>query len=258
MANLLWLKPTAGGNLPPTSIFLATRRAINALFVLGSFNPVLRPKAYERLVTLLYERFKTLGLNDVRVEHSLESGRILGQDLPIYVALRRPKDLLTTTTFSEILAEQQMLHEDLEREDVFKLLYQAINGVQHILTDTEAAWKLLCEEWDSLEIENDEPFAERISPEGDLYRVNLRPAKELALDMSRLFEAMKRSTLLLSAGFEQRKTRLLAAVSSIGVEADEVPEQPLRHSESYKTRVRPAYRLLHASEIAGLLTPSGK
>lgn len=253
MADLLWLEPTRTGRLPPTSVFLASRRSVRSTFVLGTLDPAARRQAYERLVKVLLERVKGCALKNVRVEHSRLSAEIVGSAFSIYAAFRMPKDLLPVTTFAEILAEQEILYHGLEHQDKLKLIFQAVYGGEHMLRRKGTAWQQLCQEWDLLEATFNEPLAERISPEGDLYHINLRPAKELGIDLEKLSEAVERSAERIREEGTGREGRLLPQARSAGIEPDEVLRKPIHHSASYKERVRPAYRLIHAADIGELL-----
>ncbi len=271
MAEILWLEPTRETNLPPTSIFFASGRFVLSTFVLGDLDVDRRSKAYRRIVEVIIERSQELALGDVRVKHSRLSSEIVGSVFPPYSFPKPPNDLSPATSFPDIIAEQELLHGKLEKADKLKLIFQAVYGGEHLLPDPEAAWKCLENEWDSIEPESKagkrrvtgtgvmgvmgtgEPLAERISPEGDLYRINLRPAKELGVDLREFFEAVKRSAEVVTADRARSEARILPQSRSVGIEPDMVPKGPFHHSKSYRERVSPAYRLIHAAEIGGLL-----
>jgi hypothetical protein len=86
-----------------------------------------------------------------------------------------------------------------------------------------------------------------------LYRLNLKPAKELGIDLSKLYQAVRDSAEMLSKDRVGREIRLLSQVGSIGFEAQDIPSESFHHSPDYRHRVRPAYRLIHSSKIAGLI-----
>jgi len=290
VAEILWLEPTRETNLPPTSIFFASGRFVLSTFVLGDLDVDRRSKAYRRVVEVILKRSQELAVGDVRVKHSRLSREIVGSAFPPYSFPKPPNDLSPATSFPDIIAEQELLHGKLEEADKLKLIFQAVYGGEHLLSDPEEAWECLQNEWDSIEPESKvgdkcvmgvtgvmslrperklrvivkmprrgtgvtgEPLAERISPEGDLYRINLRPAKELGIDLRELFEAVKRSAEGIANDRARREARLLPQALSVGIEPDKVPKGPFHHSKSYREMVSPAYRLIHASEIAGLLT----
>lgn len=269
MAEILWLEPTRETNLPPTSIFFASGRFVLSTFVLGDLDVDRRSKAYRRVVEVILKRSQELAVGDVRVKHSRLSREIVGSAFPPYSFPKPPNDLSPATSFPDIIAEQELLHGKLEEADKLKLIFQAVYGGEHLLSHAKAMWESLQNEWDSIEPESEagekcdtggcvtgtgEPLAEQISPEGDLYRINLRPAKELGVDLRELFEAVKRSAEGIANDRARREARLLPQALSVGIEPDKVPKGSFQHSKSYRERVLPAYRLIHASEIAGLLT----
>jgi hypothetical protein len=253
VAEILWLEPTRKTSLPPSSIFFASGRFVLSTFVLGDFDVDRRSKAYRRVVEVILKRSRELSLGDIRVKHSLRSSEIVGSVFPPYPFPKPPRDLSSSTSFPDIIAEQELLHGQLEEQDKLKLVFQAVYGGQHLFSDPQTAWDNFHNEWNSLESINDEPLAERISPEGDLYRINLRAAKELGISLGKLFEAAKRSAERISENLERRKARLLPQSRSLGIKPDAVPVKPIRHSDSYRLRVRPSYRLIHACDIADLL-----
>lgn len=261
------MEPTRETSLPPTSIFFASGRFVLSTFVLGDLDVDRRSKAYRRVVEVILKRSQELAVGDVRVKHSRLSREIVGSAFPPYSFPKPPNDLSPATSFPDIIAEQELLHGKLEEADKLKLIFQAVYGGGHLLSDPDRAWKCLQNEWDFLRPENKagkrrvtgtgvtgEPLAERISPEGDLYRINLRPAKELGIDLSHLFEAVKRSAEGIANDRARREARLLPQALSVGIEPDKVPKGSFHHSKPYRERVSPAYRLIHASEITGLLT----
>jgi len=253
LAFLLWLDPTSGGRLPPTSMFYAPKRGVASIYVLGTSDPDKRNPAYKRIVEALLRRVAKVKPDQIRVEHSSLSRKIVDIPFSIYPGLRMPKDLLPVAGFADILADQSALYGEAEQDDEFKLIFQALYGAEHMLADEEKALQDLIAEWDKLSESSDEPFAERISPFGDLYRVNLRPAKELGIKPESIFKAVKRSAFSASEGLDTRKEKLKALLRTAGFNTEDIPDKPLRHSQSYKQQNNPAYRLVKAEEISGLL-----
>ena len=79
----------------------------------------------------------------------------------------------------------------IEAQDVYKLLYQGVYGVGHILS--EKAWDHLIEESERINIEEyqEESLTELVSPDGTMIRVNLRPYLRRQMDLEKLYEVMK-------------------------------------------------------------------
>lgn len=75
----------------------------------------------------------------------------------------------------QLVEYHQQLRPDLQVQDVYKILYQANFGVEHILTDTAGVRTYVLEELASMDTtDRSEPLLERISTSGEMVRVNLR------------------------------------------------------------------------------------
>ncbi len=89
----------------------------------------------------------------------------------------------------------QRLRPKLEVQDVYKLLYQSVFGVGHIIRAGGQALECLRRELDSIDLRlhPNEELVENISLDKKSIRVNLRPFKRRGLEADKLFEAMKAS-----------------------------------------------------------------
>jgi hypothetical protein len=161
-------------------------------------------------------------------------------------------------------AIEALLREHFERRprmrasDFYKLLFQGVFGVGHILG--EGAWKRLQEEAESIDVNShpSEPLIEKISTDSSMVRVNLRPYLKLGFPLVVLFEAM------IETAKKQGPTEkfLLAwsvfceivssgAIKVNGEELDLLNRElqkegprPHHHSEPYKDAYYPAYRVV--------------
>lgn len=149
--------------------------------------------------------------------------------------------------------------------DVYKLLYQGVFGVGHILG--VAAETRLKEEADSLNLDEQpgEPFLEAVSIDDSMVRVNLRPYMRRGLNLERLYSAMTESE---APGDEAvflelwRLVRSLAEQGRFGLDRREIDElsnelrpghcPPRHHSNSYRSAYKPAYRVVRRSVLARL------
>ena len=75
-----------------------------------------------------------------------------------------------------LILEHQNKYPKMEVQDVYKLLYQSVFGVKHLLKDTAMSHLYLIEEFNSVESKN-EPLFENISLKNDVVRVNLKSFK---------------------------------------------------------------------------------
>lgn len=159
-----------------------------------------------------------------------------------------------------LIEYQQHLHPSFKAQDVYKLFYQAAFGVEHILADSTAVDSFLLSELQSVDSTMpDEPLVERISLEGEVVRINLRPFKHLNLSPALLVKAMFRSaaetipdTLLFyrmwnefsslvrfgMLKFPETDVKTWNAKVASGV------IEPVHHSREYATVNKPAYRVV--------------
>ena len=144
-------------------------------------------------------------------------------------------------------------------QDAYKLIYQSVFGIEHLLNDVEVAKGYLEREIDALVADDVEAMLESIAPDGEVVRLNLRPYKFRCGNVDRLFEAMLRSAELISGSrddfvqlwgdFKQavRHNMLdfnpaeLAAFDHL-VHCENYP--PKHHSPAYREANQPAYRVL--------------
>ena len=84
--------------------------------------------------------------------------------------------------------------------DFYKLLFQGVFGVGHIMGS--AAWNWLRKETESVDLEGhpEEPLLEGVSADGSMVRVNLRPYLKRGLPLEDLFEAMEKSPMAAITG----------------------------------------------------------
>ena len=142
--------------------------------------------------------------------------------------------------------------------DAYKLLYQGVFGVGHIMSDL--AWERLEDEAGRIEIEDHpwEPLIEDVSADGSMVRVNIRPYLRRGLPLDRLFEVMKESAKgegdhedFLVAWTVFRELAETGAVQVDHREVEELDEElreegvrPHHHSEAYREAYYPAYRVV--------------
>jgi hypothetical protein len=163
-------------------------------------------------------------------------------------------------TLERIVGEQLNLHRGCKAQDLYKLIHQAVFGIQHLLSDEEAALAALEEEFDRLDpVLPGEILLEMIDPGGKIHRVNLRPFKAAG----GLVESLWKAVLLTRQevrGSRRRfdslwgEARRLVTVRAIPLDVKEFEEFELNiiseslpvvhHSESYRRLNSPAYRLV--------------
>lgn len=170
---------------------------------------------------------------------------------------------MVQTGWKQYLRNQIQLHPSMEPQDVYKMMFQAAFGAEHILQEKEAAYAYLKSEFEETK-PSDESLLEQIG-EG-VCRVNLGAWKQRHLPLEWLFrmfvgsvEAESRKQGMQEAAaecFQQYEREAKEAVKegmfSFSYEAFEeyaknyhqAGPHPVHHSEPYRKSERPAYRLV--------------
>lgn len=178
-----------------------------------------------------------------------------------------PAVAVAQPSFDTIALSQCSRFPAMQARDLYKLVYHGAMGNEHLMTDTIGIFRYLQQELESVEASDDEPLVEPVRPDSQLVRLNLRPFKARGGDPKRLFAAM------LSTSTQFRKSEddfgkwwsdveKLAAEKRVPVGLRELRElftsmhekhfPAVHHSEEYRDRYRPAYRVILLSEVSGL------
>ena len=148
---------------------------------------------------------------------------------------------------------------DLQVVDIYKMLFQSVFGIQHILHDK--AKRYLQEELSTLKMlkSSDEPLIENISIDNVMVRVNLRPFRMRGLSSDKLFLAMIASAkepMGTQEAFLKLWNRFKSLVEAGKLNFDESSLEdfdkkvkrenypPYHHTERYRRSYRPAYRVV--------------
>lgn len=165
---------------------------------------------------------------------------------------------------TELDSIENLIREHFERRplmrvtDVYKLLYQCVFGIGHIMGND--AWSWLEAEAENVDLNThpEEPFLEDISADGSMVRVNLRPYLRRGLPLEKLFSAMKKSALIEGKAEEFLNAwaifKELVRTGKVSVDLEELDEldselrregcRPHHHSETYREAYHPAYRVV--------------
>jgi len=153
--------------------------------------------------------------------------------------------------------------------DVYKLLYQGVFGVGHLLG--ESARQRLRDEARALNLDDqpEEQLIEVISADGSMLRVNLRSFLRRRLPLDKLFSAMEESSheegevgdFLEAWGVFKH----LVESGDLTFEKGEIEEldrqlegggcPPQHHSEVYRRTYKPAYRVVRTSVFERMFGP---
>jgi hypothetical protein len=153
--------------------------------------------------------------------------------------------------------------------DFYKLIYQSVFGVGHIISDS--AKDYLIEEAHRVDLSEypNRLLVESISSDGSMVRVYLRPFMRRKLSLDRLFWVMQRSVKRESDAekFMDLWQVLIEMVESgeIPLNHDEFDEitktieseglKPMHHTEPYRDAYYPAYRVVWKPYLDGEFGP---
>lgn len=170
---------------------------------------------------------------------------------------------MVQTGWKQYLRNQIQLHPSMEPQDVYKMMYQAAFGAEHILQEKEAAYAYLKGEFEETK-PSDELLHEQIGE--DVCRVNLGAWKQRQLPLEWLFrmfvgsvEAESRKQGMQEAAAEsfqqyEREAKKAVKEGSFSFSYADFEEyagnyhqaapHPVHHSEAYRRSEHPAYRLV--------------
>lgn len=159
------------------------------------------------------------------------------------------------TGWKQYLIGQAKMHPSMTPQDVYKMIFQAAFGAEHILQDEDAAWEYLKREYEEVQ-PGDGLLYEQIA--GDIYRMNLRAWKKKNLPPEWLFRMFVGSVrgASIQDNFRQYAEEAAEVVKEgiftfsteefLRYTEEYNPARPhaVHHSESYRAAERPSYRLV--------------
>jgi hypothetical protein len=160
--------------------------------------------------------------------------------------------------FREFLFKHLETRPRMRVQDVYKLLFQGVFGVGHLMG--EDAYGRLLEEAGKIALQDHpwEPMLEPASVDGETVRVNLRPYLRRGGSLEGLYEAMKESTSVKGDPMEfmslWRLFKELTEEEQLELDRETIrmydeelkatgPE-PRHHSAEYREAYYPAYRVV--------------
>ncbi|MFC1724892.1 hypothetical protein ACFL4T_04635 [candidate division KSB1 bacterium] len=174
--------------------------------------------------------------------------------------------------YSEKLQSLILHHSELKKNvripDIYKLLYQANMGNFHILADPDSAYKILLEEYHSVNPLKDELLLENISTDNEIFRVNLRPFKKSGLPVDKLFNVMietvkavnpdkgklvKDWKLFKEMVDENKLSFDWEEMNSFELEINKKDFPAVSHSDEYRKANNPSYRVVQVNIFQDIL-----
>lgn len=159
----------------------------------------------------------------------------------------------------ELIKFHQQTKSNFAIQDAYKLLYQSVFGVAHMIDNPTKAKTYLQQEFDSIDASIKEPLIEPISPDSEIVRVNLRPFKARHNSIDTLFQVMVISAQEIQGTLEDflkiwHKFKQAVQKKQLDFNESELLEfdkkiklenyPPIHHSKGYLATNKPAYRVV--------------
>jgi len=164
----------------------------------------------------------------------------------------------------EVLVAHDRRYPGSNEQDLYKLIFQAVMGNEHAVTDQTGISRWMEEELRTMGEGPEERLLDPISAEGNIVRVHLRPMVKAGLDSGVLLKAFLQSASIYHGSLQILQSSLtdaeeLANTGGISVPADKARNffrqmqedgyPAVHHSESYEKLYRPAYRVVMKAAI---------
>lgn len=167
------------------------------------------------------------------------------------------------------LFEQHLVwYPRMQLRDIYKLIYQAVLGSEHLISSSEEFSRHLQLEYERLEPDSSQQLFEPLRPDGSLFRLNLRPYKSRQLGLGRLISPLLLTpqlatgtraelqatwhvfTELCRQGFVRNFSETDIRKFDQQLAGQDFPA--MHHSEVYRRLYQPAYRLISTHLIPEL------
>jgi hypothetical protein len=162
--------------------------------------------------------------------------------------------------YQEFLLKQHQRYPKAKAEDYYKLIYQSVLGVGHLVEDEASARSFLRREIYALgPAKSGEALLESLDPQGVMVRVNLRPFVDLGLSQEDLVGVLMETSKLVQQDTMLLRGRWNAFRNLVEEERLQIPKDDvravdeyirkrdypvLRHSDEYRGAYKPAYRVV--------------
>jgi hypothetical protein len=159
-----------------------------------------------------------------------------------------------------LITHHRKLHPSAHAKDIYKMLHQGAMGPHHLVKQVDAARTYLWQEYERIDIgERTEPLTERVSIDGSVVRINLRPFKQRHGDLKVLFECLLISAQSIVPDEASLRTlwegfKALNQQKALGFEIHEIATLDeliakqgfvaISHSPEYRKHELPSYRVL--------------
>lgn len=164
------------------------------------------------------------------------------------------------TALAQLISGHLERYPAMELRDVYKLIYQGVLGLEHLVTLPEEFAARLRAEYKAVSPDDAEPLWQPVRPDGTLGRLNLRPFKARGGDVDLLVVACLQTaervwgrpeelraawaTFVDLCRAERWRAFLLPKVLAFSAWLEDHGYPTIHHSARYREAHRPAYRLV--------------
>ncbi len=185
----------------------------------------------------------------------------------IFILISSEKLFLQTKSqdsYSNILLEEIIRHPHSTVEDIYKFIHQGAFGSEHAVKDTAAAKKWLETEAAELNFSIKDNLFDYLTEDGTIVRVNLRPYINNNYDLNTLFDAFIKTANTYNGSIKKFKSywksaEALAKSGKLSVTLSELKSfyklqeekgfPAIHHSQLYKSKYKPAYRVVNLQHL---------
>lgn len=180
-----------------------------------------------------------------------------------------------STPFQQVVLAEVRRHPALEIQDLYKFVFQAAMGNEHLMADSSMVYQYLRMELNSIRPDTAEPLMELLTPDSSLVRLNLRSFKSRRGNAQFLLHAMLATSLEIHPSSaklrlwwadveELARNRMIPFIPdrlhSFFLEMSSRGFPAVHHSQQYTGRYQPSYRVVapqHLRFLFGLQAGTG-
>lgn len=155
-----------------------------------------------------------------------------------------------------LLLEHYVNHPDMEIQDGAKFIYQSHLGGGHLISNEDVALARLVEEWENTPADCNQPLVESLG--NSFCRINLSACKGIGLSTKTVYRLFLLSAKTMGGDREtmNQDLELIRTLPFLPHEVDTFLTEyrggdlpMLRHSQAYRDRYSPAYRVIQSSYV---------
>jgi len=174
--------------------------------------------------------------------------------------------------WEEVLTSQFERYPLMQVQDLYKLIYQAAKGAEHLINDQVRFREAFLKEWNATATDDEIPLLETIAPGGSVMRIHFAACRSAGINADTIYEKVLASTEGFT-GDPQRVNVYWETARSLAEKFNWFPAgcmgeflqnmhekylSVVRHSAVFKNTYQPHYRLIRAEVLNNSTQPEIK